>query len=125
MNQQHSRLELSPEEIAFAANQQAAQMKAFVTEMNANTAIHLYSTLLNKWMEQHELVTEDGNGEVAISVIKPSANDLKWLAKMSVHYAPFLIEALGMIKIQDPKLEALDGISETDMFGFDHLESGQ
>lgn len=123
MNQQRSRLELSPEEIAFAANQQAAQMKAFVAETNANTAIHLYSTLLNKWMEQHELVTQDGDGEVAISVQKPTANDLKWLAKMAAHYAPFLAEALGMIKIQDPKLEALDGVSETDMFNFEHLES--
>lgn len=125
MNQQRSRLELSPEELAFAANQQAAQMKAFVAEMNAHAAIRLYSTLLGKWMEQHELVNEGEDGEVAISVQKPTAKDLRWLAKMAVYYSPFLIEALGMFKIQDPKLEDLSCISERDMFNFDHLESGQ
>ena len=123
MNQQRSQLALSPEEIAFAANQQAAQMKAFVSEVNANTAIELYSMLLGKWLDQHELVTQDGDGEIAVSVMKPTANDLRWLAKMAAHYAPFLAESLKMIKIQDPKLEALDGISETDLFSFEHLES--
>lgn len=110
MNQQRPPLALTPEELAFAANQQAAQMKAFIADVNASTASQLYSMLLDKWLDQNEFS-------------KPTANDLRWLAKIAAHYAPFMAEALGMIKIQDAKLDDLDGISEDNLLNFEHLMS--
>jgi hypothetical protein len=111
--------QLTPQDLAFIADQKAAQRKAFLESVNATTVSMLYSMLLDKWLIQH------GGAESYddLKYPKPTANDLRWIGKLAAHFAPFAMEAAGLIRIKDPKLEVLDGIANDNLLEFSGLMS--
>ena len=84
-----------------------------VNHAHVTTCASVFAVLLDKWFERNQRIQ---GGFPA-----PTANDLRWLAKMAFHYAIYVPDAAKLCKVDDSKLDALAGLMRDDAFSFDHL----
>lgn len=105
----------TPQQLAIEINaQEAAERKMRIEALHDMVLSAVYSQLLGKWLEEHRDVGTGG-------FQKPTVNDMRWLAKIAMHLAPFPIEAAGLIRLTDPKFNALAGIPDGDFLEFSGL----
>jgi len=115
---------MSPEQIAhdqqrvlIAKQQEMAYRADLVNHAHVTTCASVFAVLLDKWFERHQRVQG--------GFPTPTANDLRWLAKMAVCYSAYVPEASKLSpRINDEAtLRHLAGLKENDAFSFDHLLS--
>lgn len=113
---------MTPEQLAIdqqrmvvAKQQERAYRIELFNHAHIATASSVFAILLDKWFERHQRIQG--------GFTKPTANDLRWLAKMAYHYAVYVPDAAKLCQVGDDKLDELAGILEDDAFSFDHLFS--
>ncbi len=88
-------------------------MKQIAMSVHADVMGKVFAELLGKWMDQHR----------AFGHLVPTANDLRWLARIAHRYSWYVPEAMGMCKLGDNHLASLDGLDQNNMLSFKHLFS--
>jgi hypothetical protein len=109
-------LAINQQRIVLAEQQEKAYRIELFNHAHIATAAAVFAVLLDKWFirnsKPHDTIFP-----------KPTANDLRWLAKMAYHYAVYLPDAAKLCRVGDDKLDVLSGIMQDDAFSFDHLFS--
>ena len=107
-------LALDQQRAVLARQQEMAYRADLVNHAHVTTCASVFAVLLDKWFERHRAGPDD-------LFTAPTANDLRWLAKMAFHYAIYVPDAAKLCKVDDSKLDALAGLMRDDAFSFDHL----
>lgn len=108
---------MTPQELA-AAERQAQiigqnarnEMQQIAMSVHADVMGKVFAVILGKWLEQHNFAA-------------PTANDLRWMTRMAHRYAWYVPETMGMCKLSESHLEALDGLDKNRVLNFEHLFS--
>lgn len=108
-------LAIDQSRIVLAKQQEMAYRADLVNHAHVTTCAAVFAVLLDKWLQRHQ----DVLGKFPL----PTANDLRWLAKMAFHYAIYVPDATRLCRVDDSKLDALAGLLADDAFSFDHLFS--
>jgi hypothetical protein len=106
-------LALDQQRAVLARQQEMAYRADLVNHAHVTTCASVFAVLLDKWFERHQRIQG--------GFPTPTANDLRWLAKMAFHYAIYVPDAAKLCKVDDSKLDALAGINRDDAFSFAHL----
>ena len=106
-------LALDQQRAVLARQQEMAYRADLVNHAHVTTCASVFAVLLDKWFER--------NQRIQGGFPSPTANDLRWLAKMAFHYAIYVPDAAKLCKVDDSKLDALAGINRDDAFSFKHL----
>jgi len=108
---------MTPEELAAAerkaqiiGNSAANEMKQLAMGVHADVMAKVFASLLDRWLGQH-----DG--------ASPTPNDLRWMARIAHRYSWYVPEAMGMCKLNDDHLVALNGLNQSNILNFEHLFS--
>lgn len=108
---------MTPQELAAAERQAqiigqsaANEMKQIAMSVHADVMGKVFAVILGKWLEQHNFAA-------------PTANDLRWMTRMAHRYSWYVPEAMGMRKLSDNHLAALDGLDQNNVLSFEHLFS--
>jgi hypothetical protein len=108
---------MTPQELAAAerqaqiiGNSAANEMKQIAMSVHADAMSNVFSTLLVLWMQKHNFAA-------------PTANDLRWIARMAHRYSWYVPETMGMCKLPETHLDALNGLDQESVLNFEHLFS--
>jgi len=108
---------MTPEELAAAerkaqiiGNSAANEMKQIAMSVHADVMGKVFAELLGKWLDQNDGAC-------------PTANDLRWMARIAHRYSWYVPEAMGMCKLSEDHLVALNGLNQNNILNFEHLFS--
>ena len=108
---------MTPQDLA-AATQKAQiighsaenEMKQIAMSVHADVMGKVFAVLLDRWLERNYCAA-------------PTANDLRWIARIAHRYSWYVPETMGMCKLSEDHLVALNGLNQKDILNFEHLFS--
>lgn len=108
---------MTPQELADAerkaqiiGNSAVNEMKQIAMSVHADVMGKVFAELLGKWLDRHDCAA-------------PVANDIRWMARIAHRYSWYVPEAMGLCKLSEDHLVALNGLNQEDILNFEHLFS--
>jgi len=85
-------------------------MKQIAMSVHADVMVKIFLSLLDRWLEKHDYSA-------------PTSNDLRWIARIAHRYSWYAPEAMGLCKLNENHLAALNGLNQDNILSFEHLFS--
>ena len=108
---------MTPQDLAAAAQKAQIighsaenEMKQIAMSVHADVMAKVFTELLGRWLERNYCAA-------------PTANDLRWIARIAHRYSWYVPETMGMCKLSEDHLVALNGLNQKDILNFEHLFS--